>query len=196
MNWARELFEKYRSQKGVADICGVILYTDAHANIKRFLADDIFWTALDEMSGPLWAIYAIKPSQGKYEVPDLPKGTLGYMVPIWKEPKENKLLLEEFEIESTKEVPCLICFTHDRDGEILKIVLKIDDTTLDSVYNSFKQYITLVTKSIEQINIENIDNPLGVYSAVYQAIHGYKNWEKMKKGIKYLNWIKKLLPLK
>lgn len=196
MNWARELFEIYRSNKDTVNICGVILYTDAHANVKSVLANHFFWTALDELSGPLWAIYAIKPVQGKYELPDCLPGTLGYMVRIWKEPNENKSLLEEFEIESTERLPVFICFTHDVDGEILKISLNIDESTLDSAYNSLKRYITIVTKSIENIHKENRQNPLGVYSAVYQAVDGHKSWEKIKKGVEFLVWIKKLLPSK
>jgi hypothetical protein len=226
MNWVQGIYESHRLKEGTVDICGVVLYTDAHANIKKVLSlqrnlifkaqyivylfglntqhivslslscvvgllDKIYWSALNDISGPLWAIIAVKPSEGRYEYPKFPPGTLGYMVPIWKEPRENKELIEEFELESTEELPLFICFSHDSDGNILKNSLSIDDSTVDNAYNSLKNHISLITKAVTGIAAENRSNPLGVYSAVSLAVDSFKQWELIKKGINYFTWLKK-----
>ena len=193
MNWARAFYEAYRSKEGVVDICGVIIYTDAHANVKKVLMDEVYWKALDEISGPRWAVLAVKPVPGKYEYPQMPEGNLGFMVPIWKEPRENRSLLEEFCIKSTEQLPLFICFSHDGAGQILMNSLKLDDSSIDASYASMKNHIKMTTEAIENIAEENKKDAAGVYGAVSAQIDNFKGWERIKAGVKFIDWIKKLI---
>lgn len=111
MNWAMRLAEICRGDKSLVDIFGVILYTDLHANIKKVLRDQDYWSSLDELSGNNWAVFCIKPEAGRLDYADSRPGQLGLMIPVWKEPEENMSLLEEFEIDSTRDLPLLLVFT-------------------------------------------------------------------------------------
>lgn len=119
LNWLNNLVEHYRKKDEIASIFGVILYTDVHANIKKVLMDNFYWTAFDKISGPHWIIFSIRPHQGKMVDPSPPPDTMARMVPIWEEPSKNGELLEGFELESTKNLPILLVFTEslkDMDG--------------------------------------------------------------------------------
>ncbi|MBF0554596.1 MAG: hypothetical protein HQK96_08595, partial [Nitrospirae bacterium] len=83
--------------------------------------------------------------------------------------------------------------SHDKDGSILKNTLKIDDSSIDVTYNSLRNHISLVTRAVEGIHEENIKSPLGVYGAVTFAVEGYKDWERIKKGVNFFSWIKKFV---
>src|SRR3989337_2623534 len=104
MNWIFQSTEHLKHQEGLVNAFGVILYTEKHPNIKKVLADNDYWVALDKISGPKWAVFSIRARAGYYSLPTLPQGTMGMMIPVWKEPCENELVLENFEIESTKEL--------------------------------------------------------------------------------------------
>ena len=194
MNWLLRLQKQYSSDKELVDIFGVILYTDAHPYVKKVLADHDYWTALDEISGPHWAIFSIKPKRGHYELPNFPSGTIGYMVPVWKEPSENELILKTFGIKSTKELPLFIVFTQSNNDDILKIELKIKNNTVEEVYNSLKEHIEIITEAVCKIDSQYKKNAEGVFNAVKMNVDAHKNWEMFKKGIKLIHWIKGLLP--
>jgi len=51
MSWLDTLVVQYRADQTLADIFGVILYTDTHANIKKVLRDEDYWRSFDEVSG-------------------------------------------------------------------------------------------------------------------------------------------------
>lgn len=69
MNWATDLASLYVPGDGTARVFGVVLYTRAHANIKRVLDDDCYWEAFDEISGPRWNIFATRAEPGRYDYP-------------------------------------------------------------------------------------------------------------------------------
>ncbi len=196
MNWAFEFSKKYKPKAGLADIYGVVLYTDAHPYIKKVLADDDNWKALNEISGDLWAIFSIKPLQGKYGNPSdtFSSEFMEFMVPVWKEPNENKTLLNEFQLESTEDLPLLLVFTQDNDGEILKLTFKIDEDSLENAYNSLRKIIEVITKAIEYVSPEYRKSPSGVFQAVKINTDSFITIEKIKKGIKFYSWIKKIFP--
>ena len=114
---------------------GIIIYTDENPNIKKMLRDNDYWKALDKVSSKDFIIFSVKPKKGSMEYPNYPKGTLGMMVPIWKEPNDNEELLELFQIKSTKELPLFFIFTKYENYFLIKHT-KIND---DSIDTSFKQ---------------------------------------------------------
>jgi len=194
MNWTIELSKIYRKKNELVDIFGVILYSDSNPHIKKVLADKDYWKALDEISGPKWAIFSIRPQEGKSTCPTFPVGTLGMMIPIWREPQENIRILEEFELDSTQNIPILLIFTQGKDEEILKFTFKINEESIEKAYNSLKQAIENITECVEKILPEYRKDSEAVFHAVEMGIYPYKQWEKIKKGIKFYTWTKSILP--
>ena len=156
---------------------------------------DDYWKAFDNVSGPLWAIFSIRSKQGYYEYPKSPEGTCALMVPIWKEPNDNLELLKEFEINSTKDLPILVIFSKDKDDNILKQTIKLDDSSSDKAYSSIKKSLELVTKAIVKMMMPFKDKVLTITAdngkefALHKKIaqqleadvyfaHPYHSWER------------------
>jgi hypothetical protein len=194
MNWAIKLAEHWRTKEGIVNAFGVILYTDEHPHIKKVLADQDYWDALHEISGEKWAIFSIKPKVGSYSYPKFPPGFTGLMVPVWKEPKENKPVLQEFELGSTEDLPQLVIFTHDENEEILQLSIKLEDKSVEQAYECLRAVIKAVATAIEHILPENIKKGEGVYAALDLAVSSYKQWQLIKRGVNFYKWIKDLLP--
>lgn len=195
MNWLDELVTEYRSDPSKVNMFGVVLYTDSHPHIKKVLRDCDFWLALNELSGPDWAIFSIRPKQGTYSMPDFypEPGVFYQLVQVWKEPQENKELLEYFGIESTKRLPLLIVFTHDENNEILKIEWELDDSTVDTSYKSLSTGIKTVREAINNVDPRYKKYANGLYRAINGAIGHEKNITKIKKGIDFFSYLKSLL---
>jgi hypothetical protein len=194
MNWLNSMVKHYRGFDEVADIFGVILYTDEHANIKKVLRDEDRWTAFDKISGLHWIIFAIRPYKGEMVCPQKPPGTSARLVPIWKEPEENKELLEMFEIESTEKLPLLLVFVEDEEGKILKCSLKLKDSSIDNAYGSIKEALHLITNAVERVLPENRKISSGVFSAVRLAVTDYQDWKTFKNFINLISWVKNFIP--
>ena len=134
MTWLKKLVEQYRHKDEIAEIFGVIIYTDKHANIKKVLRDEDYWNSFDELSGPHWLIFSIRPVPGKYVYPSPPPGVRvrARMVPVWKEPKENMKLLAEFELDYTSDDPQFLVFADGGEDGILKHSLRLKDYSIDN----------------------------------------------------------------
>ncbi len=117
---------------------GIILYTEENPNILKLLRDDDYWNALDSASGEKFYIFSVKPKKGNFTFPKMKEGTLGLMKQIWDEPKDNKEILEIFEIKSTQKLPLFIIFT-ECDGHLLKKEIKIDEKNIDSSLQQLKE---------------------------------------------------------
>lgn len=192
MSWINDLVEEYRNKENLVDVFGLILFTDEHANIIKVLSDEDYWKSFHEISGSNWAVFSIKPQKGHFGYPNFGPGQLGLMVPVWKEPAENKKLLREFALESTENLPLFLIFTHAVD-EILQIKMKIDDSSIENAYSSIKGIITTISKAIKNISTENYKNPEGVFAALNFAMDNYKGIKILKKGLNFYSWIKGLL---
>ena len=72
MGWLSRLVEEYRNTDGLADIFGLILYTDENANLKKVLRDKDYWDSFDETSGKKWAVFSVRPIKGSVELPNPP----------------------------------------------------------------------------------------------------------------------------
>lgn len=183
MNWLHNLTEHYRSDPDLADVFGIILYTDEHPYIKKVLKDDDFWLALDEISGTEWVIFSIKPkktSPNKSSIKRKP-GALYKMISIDKEPVENKELLDYLGINSSCRLPLLVLYTHDEDGEILKIEWKIDEESKDSTYNSLRRGIQLIRQAVDGVHDENKKYSEGVFRAIEMAVDRDIKIQRIKK---------------
>lgn len=194
-NWAFQLAEHWKKRTDIVHAFGLILYTDRHVNIKKVLFDNDYWSALDEISGPKWPIFSIKPYQGKYELlPHIQPGYLGMMVPVWKEPRENKPLLEIFGINSTNDLPKFVVFCSGQRSEVLHHSISLSDNTVDEAYSSLKSTINVATMAVEGILPENWQNGEGIFAALDLQITSYKQGEMIKNGFNIFKFIKEIMP--
>lgn len=194
MNWAIQLTEHWRHKKGMVNAFGIILYTDEHPHIKKVLADDDYWAALDKISGQRIAIFSIRTKAGYYEVPRQRPNTLGKLIPVWKEPHENEAIIREFEINSTKSLPQLLIFAMGRNEEILKHSIHLDDSSKENAYQSLRAGIEVIAHALEDVLPENLNSAEDVYSILDRALNIYRSWQIIKKGFSFYKWIKELLP--
>ena len=116
------------------------------------LRDDDFWNALDEISGENWPIFAIRPlAKGNYEFPHFPPGMVGFMVPEWKEPNENKKYLDFFSLKNSEQLPCFIAFKFNDDETIEQVVYKLNNDSEREAFASLKAIVELITHTENQI---------------------------------------------
>jgi hypothetical protein len=194
MSWIVDLVKQSPSRQGMANLYGVIIYTDVHAYTKKVLKDDDFWEALHEISGPQWVVFATRAIKGYYDVQSAPPGTLGMMRMVWKEANENKELLSTFEMESTAQLPVVVVFAQNSEGQVYKNVLSIDDSSEENAFKSIKGILSTVAAALEDVASENLQAGTNVFHAVGYSLKGYKEWQMMKKGFLLAGKIKSWLP--
>ena len=175
---------QYGDKEGTANLFGVILYTDAHPHIKKVLRDDDYWAALDELSGPRWSIFSVRTNRGQLEFPNSPPGVFCRMVQVWREPATNKELLSFFELESTANLPKLIIFAEDENGNIHRSLIDIDESSETTAYASLKSIIHKVTTAASFISDEYLKQNVQAFYAVERAIDDHKQMQVLKRGAK------------
>jgi hypothetical protein len=183
--------EEFRINEKQAKIFGFILYSDSHSNIKKVLRDDDHWSSFNEDSNG-WIIFSIKPREGQLKYPNFPEGTIGMMIPVWKEPSENKKILEFFGLQDTRVLPCFVAFTIKENKELSRVSYKLDDDSYDNARNSIKKIINEITATVDNILPEYKDTD-SVYREVTKTIERIKTEEKLKDGINKINFLKGLL---
>lgn len=156
-------------------IAGFILYTRKHANVAKILKDDDYWNSLDELSGPNWPIFAVRPLEsrycsirGRYD-----PGTINMMLPTYHEPNANRRVLKYFGLEESVDLPCFIVFMWDDINQLCQIDLKIDDYSVDSAYNSIKEVVELISKAEQEI-LPEYKMSTSVFRQVKSEIEGTK----------------------
>ena len=128
------------SEHTVARIFGFIMYTRRHAYIIKALRDNDLWSELDEISGANWPIFSVKPlSEGRYELPKSNRNSSQMLVPIWKEPNENKEFLSVFSLNESKDLPCFITFIWKDNDEI------------EQIFNSIREVVSIISETEELI---------------------------------------------
>lgn len=162
-----------RPDKQYSNIYGFIMYTSAHPYITKVLRDDDFWNALDEILGENWPIFAIRPlSKGYYGLPNFPPDTIGYMVPEWKEPNENKKYLDFFSLKNSKDLPCFIAFKFNDDGTIEQVVYKLNNDSEQGAFESSKTIVELITHTENQI-LPEYKHTDAVFNNVKKDVESY-----------------------
>lgn len=132
---------------------GFILYSDENPNMVKLLRDDDYWNALNSASGEKFFIFSVKPKKGSFGFSDMPPGTLGVMAPTWKEPNDNKELLQVFEINSTQSLPLFLIFTKV-GSHLLKHSIKIDETNTDAALLQLRKIFYKIDEVANSINSE------------------------------------------
>ena len=186
--------ENLEADPEIVKVFAVILYSDRHPYIKKVLRDEDYWKALDEISGSRWTIFSARAIEGRREIRGAgPPGTLSTMLQVWVEPAENKELLLALGLSSTED-PTLVIFTRLQNGQILKSVIPLDDSSVESAYKRLIQVITQLTKAIENIQKENIEDYQSVFNGVNMTAERIRNIDTLKDIFAAYQWLKKLKP--
>ncbi|SCY44544.1 hypothetical protein [Desulfoluna spongiiphila] len=193
MDSFNSLLEEYKAKDGIAHLFGVMLYTDEHPNIKKVLRDDDYWLSFNELTGDRFCVFSVRPQKGKYQYPSFPSGTMGMMVPLWREPSENTKLLKVFDLKDTQTLPMLLLFTKVEE-EYLKIEVALEDSSIDAAYSSIRKELESSCIAINRIKKENLNNPEGLFAALSFNQDNKKSWQRIKKGLDIFGYIKGLLP--
>lgn len=147
---------RFKCEQSKSRIYGFILFTERDPYVIKALRDDDFWNALNERSGPNWPVFSVRPmKKGHLEIPEARPGTLQYLVPIWKEPNDNKEFIEFFGIESSRNLPCFVTFIWDDFGELHQFIIKIKSDSQESVYDSLEKIIDTIANAESKISEEN-----------------------------------------
>jgi hypothetical protein len=175
-----------------AAVYGVILYTEAHANIRKVLRDPDYWEAFDKASGPQWAVLAMRGRQGHVAFPPTSPGTFSYMVAVWQEPGANTHLLEVLELDSSSDWPVLLVFARDDTGALSKRKVKLDDSSLDAAYSSVKSSLTIVADALLSVDTERLLTP-GAFHAVSHVLKGHADWQRVRGGLRLIERLRSFL---
>jgi len=191
-NWLIELAEKDYESKLFYNAFGIFIYTDANALMKKLIEDKHYWDALHERSRDRWNIYCIKGLEGKDEFPPMPRGSMGLMVPVWKEPTENMELLELFEIKNTKEAYFVFFNFDNEDKSIVFRKHLIKETNIEHMFGEIKKLIDEYTDIVEGVFPENSQEGISMHIYADSKMSLAKRLEFIKELIRAVRKLKLL----
>lgn len=180
VTWAIDLARLQGASGAHVPLFGVIVYTDAHPNLKKVLRDEDYWRALAEKSGRLWNIFSVRARQGRWASSAPPPGTIAMLTEVWKEPSANLELLSAFGMEDTKNLPALVIFVLEQKDVCSRVVVRLDESTAESAYASLRDVVEAVAKALAKLNTRD----LGRSEAVFEAVEATADWLRGKKRLK------------
>ncbi|MBD1857961.1 MULTISPECIES: hypothetical protein [Leptolyngbya] len=143
-----DLNNKLLEYYGKFPLFGIVLFTEAHPHIVKVLKDQEYYAALDEISGDSIAVFATMLLRGKLEYPDLPPGTIGMLVPIWKEPSKNKEVLSWFDIKDSQKLPIFVLFGFE-SGLLYYQKYALSDTSVQQSFDSLREVLSSISTKIQ-----------------------------------------------
>lgn len=171
-------------QDSISRIYGFILYTRRHANVANFLQNQNYWNCLDDISGDNWPIFAVRPlDEGHYKQSgssNIP-GAISMMISEWHEPNSNRQILDSFGLKESKDLPCFIGFIWDDKDELQQFVWKIDEKSIDTVYSSLKEIVTLISDAEGRVS-DNLKSSECVWEEVIMSL---KNEKSITQKVKF-----------
>lgn len=184
MNWVLQEVSAWQAKPHIANAFGFVLYTDRHANLAKVLADDLFWRGLSDRSGERWPIFVLKRPEGTFQPVNVKPGQLPILQEIWKEPAENKLLLEALDLDSTKTPYLAICSLVD-EAQVLAHTIELSDDSIEEAHASLREALDAVTRAVDDVSPSNVKSAEGVHAAIELTVS----------DLKQRRWIKKARPL-
>lgn len=194
MNWLIDKARRITPRVGGAALHGVVLFTSEHANIRKVLDDKEMWQALDEVSGPRWAVFALTAAKGHWGFPDYRPGTMDMMIPVWKEPAANRDILETFAISDTRSLPSLGVFACAEDGSVRTTTTPLSDESLDEAYRSLKAALMEVRVAVEKVSPEVLGVPERAFAGVEYQLRNANEWKLVKEGLRWWKGAVSVLP--
>jgi hypothetical protein len=131
----KQLSEEYREK---FPLMAVVIFNASNAHLIEALRKQSYVDALDEITGDGLCVFWAGLPAGRVELPSFPPGTMGMMVPVYKEPNSNKSLYEYFEISNGQSLPILVTFTFTSEDKLLYSKHPISEGTAEDAYNSLK----------------------------------------------------------
>ncbi len=116
-------------------VFGIILFTDAHPHVVKALKDPDYYAALEQITGEHIGVFATMLFQGEYKYPQPPPGTVGMIIPVWKEPSRNREVLSWFGISDSQKLPLFVLFGLD-NKELYYKTHPIEANSAKEVFNS------------------------------------------------------------
>ena len=175
----RELSQLLNENKDYP-LWGILLFTDVHANIIKTLRDVDYYRALNEITGSELALFTTILFPQELEMPDRNPYALYDMMPIWKEPRENKKIFPWFNIKDRSELPLLVIFGH-ADGNFYYQKFSIQDSSVEDAFNSLRSALSRISTIIEK-NRKNygVADPKEIFKQAQWEIKKLATKEKLK----------------
>lgn len=182
------LLKKYSNEYNIYDIFGIIIYSNKNAHTKLALSSEVYWLALDEISGPNWAILTLNlPSDKREELEEI---TFDFLVSIDTDQDDYKSLLNLIALESIDNLPVIVIFSFSSDGYVRKQVFNIDDTNVENVFNSVKTVLHKVAKILKKADKKKKED---IWPTVNYILKQYKGWQILQNGLKLWAFIRNLI---
>ncbi len=158
---------------------GIIIYTDENPNIVKLLRDEDNWKALSKASGEKFFIFSIKPKKGYMEFPDSSPGVIQFLIPIWKEPDENKKLFEYLNIKDSRELPLFVVFTKV-DEHLLYKSMPIDESDPYKALEQLRNIFYQIRDIADSIHSKYQEHEAQVHDKIASVLQKNNAWKKLK----------------
>jgi len=206
-----ELVEIHKANAATHDVFAVILFTEADPFLVKVLRDSDLWEALDEVSGPRWVVFAIRPAESE--------GTFGHLVkvvtqkvlnlahdrifgadtfttvleaiPKWTQAKQNLRLLKKFRIDCS-ELPMLLIFTELKTGDVLQIKWPFSAKNEETAFTSLKEILKKGAKAISQVREQYVKGNEEVFNLLQAEKIQYTFLRRAKKAMALIELLKTL----
>ena len=186
-----DIKELVSGQSDITRIYGIILYSDRNPYVKKVLRDVDFWTALDEISGIRWPIFAVRPQNPESTSTQHRRAR---MMNIGSSPQSNTLLLKDFGIEDAKVLPLFVAFIWDNEGVLRQVHVPIEGNDVDSVYHSLETTVKTIAEAEDNILNEN-KGTIYVYREVKSSLEAQKTIASLRKTLSAVKQLKELISL-
>ncbi len=131
-----------KNDPNLSRIYGFILYTDADPFVAKVLRDVDYWNEFDHVSGRNWPIFAVRPlQQGNNNI-------------NWNEPEDNLLILRDFGLDDSQELPLFVLFMWDDDNHLQEITVPICGNNVEEVHKSLRDIIDVVSGVVKKASPE------------------------------------------
>lgn len=145
----KELTEKLFEYYNEYQLFGIILFTDSHPNVAKALKDELYFAALDEISGENILIFATMLFRPRLIYPTPPAGVFTRIEPIWEEPCANIEVLSWFNIDSRDRLPIFVVFGFDSNN-LYYYTHPIQSESPGNVFDSLQQILNIITKQMKK----------------------------------------------
>ncbi len=181
---------RYQCEKSTSRIFGFIMYTRRHSYIAKVLKDDDFWNELDEISGPRWPIFAVRPLRhDRYTTYNRSFSEPSQkMVQTCIEPDENKKYLEVFSLDKLSDLPCFIVFIWNDDEELEQFTFKLSNRNIEEAFDSIREIVSIISETERQI-LPEYRQTENVFRNAKADIKGVIFQKKIKKSFKHFHFL-------
>jgi hypothetical protein len=207
LNSSRKILEKHGEIQIVNDLYngvhrnikdyllfGVILFTEKHGMLRKYLNQKEYWEQIDAISGDRWLVIISKesgtePVLKREEISSSAK--VAYKVePIGPyHPSQNRKLAEELGI-SNDELPCIVIIQPINDYEIRTFAIPVKAINEAEINNRIFNICRIISNVLKGITEENFGNKEEIFQLVHSQISDYGLSLELKNFIRKVPIIK------